>query len=303
VFIFEDMVYKVYKNDNEFFNKGFRDLSDKAARFDFTRRDFEWNHSLSPSIYLHLAGVSVVDDRVRLGEPTDDAQELFFVMHRIKSDDVLFEKLMRGEVSRDEAFLMGKQLAEALEKKSSTPPPGHNLFHIFERRVTDLRGWISQVTEHISETESGEYCDFLEAFRHKHRKTFEEALTQEIEHEGDMHSHNAVFTDNVLYLMDTFPPKEEWLVGHALVPLYRIGVDIWALSGDQDLFEAFVEGYEKGSGKKVDRNLDAFFMIYAASIMVSYLYMLQRTDAEKKEAAQRFHKFIREYYKSVAGCV
>lgn len=96
--------------------------------------------------------------------------------------------------------------------------------------------------------------------------------------------------------MDTYPPKEEWGVGHKLIPLYRLGTDIWGLSGKQELFEALVKGYEEGNGIKVNRKFDELYIIYAAGIAMPYLYMLSRTDPEKKEVAERFHAFTRDYF-------
>ena len=131
VFIFADRVYKIYKNDNDFFNKSFRDISSASARFDFSRRDFGWNHSLSPSIYLELKGVTIADGALKFFEPTDAADELVMVMKRFEKKDVLFEKIMHGEINRDEAFAMGRELAEtlsiagmAIQQRHGRPTPG-----------------------------------------------------------------------------------------------------------------------------------------------------------------------------------
>lgn len=299
VFIFDKTVYKLYKNDNDFFNKAFRDLAPKKDRMDFTKRDFEWNHTLTPSIYTKLIGISVKGGEIEITEPNDQAEEIVIVMNRAKTDDLLFEKLMQGTVSENESFIMGKQLAENLKKAQKKPEERHNFYNKFEARVSDLRNWIKSVGEFVDESEFKEYCDFLEAFRKDNKEWFEKELSDEMVHGGDLHSHNAIFTDGNLFLIDTYAPKEEWLVDHHLIPLYRVGTDIWALSGNKKLFEEFIRGYEEGSGTKVNRNLDDLYVIYASSIMVCYLYILQRTDKEKKEAAARFHKFIREYFRNI----
>ncbi len=299
VFIFDKKVYKFYKNDNEFFNKGFRDLAPKESRFDFTKRDFKWNSSLSPEIYTDILGVSVVDGEVVVIDDIDSAEEVVILMNRVNTEDLLFEKLMRGEITEDESFLMGKQFAESLKRAQTKFESKYNFYEKFEMRVSDLRGWMNSVSEFITEEESRGYCDFLETFRIDHKDLFEKEMSEELVHGGDIHSHNAVFTDGNLYLMDTFPPKEEWVVDHMLIPLYRVGTDIWALSGKKELFEAFIKGYEEGSGTTVNRFFDDIFIIYASAIMVPYLYMLQRTDKQKEESAKRFHKFIREYFEGI----
>lgn len=85
---------------------------------------------------------------------------------------------------------------------------------------------------------------------------------------------------------------------HEFVSFYRLGADLWAL-GSKEVFEAFVKGYEEGSGTRIDRALDGPYILYSSTIMASYLYMLQRTDTEKRDAAKRYHEFIRNYFASI----
>ncbi|MBI2097698.1 MAG: hypothetical protein HYT46_02075 [Candidatus Vogelbacteria bacterium] len=296
VFLFDQKVYKLYKNDNEFFNKGFRDISGKAERFDFTHRDFIWNQTLSPSIYLRLYSVALEGGQVVTNVPNEQAEELIIEMNRINEEDVLFEKLVHGKVSEKDCFLLGEQLANNLQKVKERLTESHNYYEIFKTRVSDLRNFIKPVEEYVSNKEARTYCDFLDAFVEKNRNWFDGELSGQLVYGGDMHSHNAVFSNKQLYLMDTFPPKEIWRIEHRLVPLYRIGMDLWVLSDKQEMFENFVHGYERKSGIKVDRRLDNLYVIWASAIMVSYLYMLQRIDPSKKEAAKKFHKFIRDYF-------
>ena len=299
VFLFEKNVYKIYKNDNDFFNKGFRDISGKEERFTFARGDFAWNNKLSPSIYLKLMGVRTIGGKIEFLEPTDEADDLVIFMNRVDSKDFLVEKLMRGEITEEDALSIGRQLGEILKRTQSPDIKNTNYYKSFENRIEDVREWIKSVSEYISEEESGEYCDFMENFLNKNRELFEGKMSNELAYSGDMHSHNAVFTGGKFHLVDVFPPKEEWFIQHRMISIYRMGADIWALSGDKNIFEAYIKGYEEGSGIKVDRFLEATFIIYASTIMVSYLYMLQRTDPKNKESALRFHKFIREYFAEV----
>lgn len=299
VFLFEKNVYKFYKNDNEFINKNFMNISGKLERFDFTRQDFTWNQTLSPAIYLRLRGVAIANGQIIFPQQDTETEELLIVMNRVNAHDILFEKLMANKVSAEESFLLGQQLAQNLAKVEKPLPKKYNYYDIFGSRVADLRNWIKSVEEYISVDESGLYCDYLEALRNRERKWFEEELSTQVTYGGDIHSHNAVVIGDRLHLMDTYPPKEAWRIEHRLVPLYRVGVDIWALSGKRNLFESFIAGYEAGSGLKIDRRLDAVYVVQAAAIMVSYLYMLQRTDISKREAADKFHQFIRDYFESV----
>ena len=51
-------------------------------------------------------------------------------------------------------------------------------------RVSDLRDWTKSVSDFISEEESKEYCDFLEAFRKEHKDLFEKEMSEELVHGG-----------------------------------------------------------------------------------------------------------------------
>ncbi len=295
VFIFDKIVYKFYKNDSEFFNKSFRNLSQNIERFSFTKKDFKWNQTLSPSVYLGLKNIAIKNAEINEVSP-EEAEEILMMMNRVDTNDVLYEKLISNKITEEDCFEIGKQLGQNMKKVQMKLPGTYNFYDLFDSRIKDLRDWIKSVTDFISVEESDSYCDYLEDFRQKNKGCFEKELTAEVTTDGDFHSHNAIYSHGQFYLMDTYPPKEAWGIGHKLIGLYRIGIDIWALSGKQKFFEEFIKGYEEGNETKVDRRLDAVYVIYAAGIMVSYLYMLQRTDPDKKESAERFHTFTRDYF-------
>ncbi len=297
VFISKDKVYKIYKNNNEFFNKGFRNISQRSARLSFTKRDFEWNNTLNPSVYLETVGVCVKDGTVQ--GVANRMEELVIVMKRIDNKDILFERLVAGKVSENDCYTMGKQLAKNLAKVQKKFLKKHNYFKVFKSLIDDAYGWAKVASKYITIKELKQYCDFLDSFRKKNKSLFQGQLSKGITCIGDIHSHNAVFSNKTLYLMDTFPPKESWFVGHAVIPLYRLATDIWALTGKKELFNEFIKGYESDSDFKIDRKLDPIYIIYSSIIMISYLYMLQETDASKRDAAKKFHLFIREYFSKI----
>ena len=300
VFIFDKNVYKFYKNDNDFFNKDFRNLADNEERFSFTEKDYKWNDTLSPSIYVRLANIAVQDGVIIEVTSREEAEEVLMIMNRVDTHNVLFEKLVSGNITSEDCFEIGKQLGESMKKVQlflENPP---SFFSLFEERVKDLRGWMKSVPENIPTEEVDKYCDYLDQYRIDNQEGFENELTAEVVPDGDFHSHNAVYSQEGFYLMDTYPPKEEWGLGHKLIPLYRMGVDIWGITGKKDYFEAMVEGYESGNAIKVDRTLDKLYIVYVAGIAAPYLYMLQKNDSAKEEIAKRFHTFLRDYFESVS---
>jgi len=253
---------------------------------------------LSPSLYRELRGASVKDGALAFSEPNDDSQELVFVMHRVRSQDILFAKLLAGDVSAEDAHMIGVQLAENLRRARTEPVTG-NYYAIFEREIEDVRGWMAMSAAYLPEAERTSYADFLEKFRTENRTWYEGELSQQLALVGDIHSHNAVFEGGAFLLMDTYPPKESWRISHNLTPYYRLGTDLWAL-GSKELFDAFTRGYEEAEGKPIDHRLDNVEILYAAVISGPYLYMLQGDDAGKKKTAERYHAFLRGHFSTIS---
>lgn len=293
VFIFDDKVYKFYRTDNKFFNTNFRDLADKSERFSFTEKDFKWNSTLSPSIYLELKNVAMRDGEI-VEVPREEAEEIVMIMNRVDTSNVLYEKLITKKISERDCFEIGKQLGQSMKRVQIKLPEEYDFYDLFESRLKDQKDWIMSVQE-IPTEESKSYCDYLENYRQRNKEWFQE-LSDEITTDGDFHSHNALYSNGNFYLMDTYPPKDAWGVGHRLFPLYRLGTDIWALTGKREFFEVLIKGYEEGNETKVNRKFDEVYIIYAAGIAMPYLYMLSGTDPEKKLIAERFHKFTQEYF-------
>lgn len=299
VFVFEENVYKFYKNDTEFFNANFRNLADASIRYAYSEQDFVWNNASSPSIYKEIRGARVSDEEVVFVGLDEEPEEFVIVMSRVDMRDVLFERLMRGDLTEEDSYNVGKGLALSLEGVRQNSPGEQNYFEIFDSRIVDCRNWIASMEAFVPKVEADEYCNYLESSRQQFKEAFEQVLSQELAFGGDIHSHNAILAGDAFMLMDTYSPKEEWLVEHWSMPMYRIATDIWALTGDKNLFDACVRGYEDGMGMKVDRRFDAVFILYALTIAMPYHYMLVATDESKREAADRMHAFTRQYFATI----
>ena len=294
VFIFESTVYKFYKNDSEFFNRDFRDLSQRNERISFTKDDFRWNRALNPAVYLETVGVRVDDGEIVVVRDAD-ADELLIVMTRIESEDILFERLVKDEITEEDAFKIGETLARNLSHVRATGTPTGNYHELFGDRLADVRAWIASVEEYIGPEEAKIYAEALEELREKHREALTLVRGDEIAYGGDIHSHNAVLKDGEFFLVDTFSAKEEWLTEHHSMPAYRLGTDMWALTGRRELLDACLAGYEHGSGIPVDRTFERMFVFYSIAIAAPYHHMLGRNDPEKNVHAIRLRDFIRRH--------
>lgn len=290
VFLFNERVYKVYKNDNDFFNSSFHDVSAKQDRFAFSKADFEWNQQLTKEVYLHLQGVKVDGDSIQLVDEKD-AEELMFITKRMPEGTILFDRLMKGDLTQDDFYEIGKQFAER-EKNfvwNGTMSDESLLDNMLER-YDDIVAWIKDV-EKVSALEKETWANKLK-----------ELIVRVYTHDSskvsicfDLHSLNAFYVDQTLYPFDTHPPKDAWRFGPPLLNLYRLATDVFALAGEKE-FDAVMRGYHEYLKKEMPpQETNRLFVIYASLIMVSYLYMLGTTDTDKNEAAVKYHDFLKRY--------
>jgi len=290
VFLFNERVYKVYKNDNDFFNNSFHDVSVKQDRFTFSKVDFEWNQQLTKEIYLHLQGVKVDGDSIKFVDEKD-AEELMFITKRMPAGTILFDHLLKGGLTVDDFYEVGKQFAER-EKDfvwNGTMSDESLLDNMLER-YDDIVAWIKDVEE-VSALEKETWANKLK-----------ELLVRVYTHDSskvsicfDLHSLNAFYADQILCPFDTHPPKDAWRFGPPLLNLYRLATDVFALAGEKE-FDAVMHGYHDYlHTEPISEENERLLVIYAALIMVSYLYMLGKTDADKQEAAVKYHNFLKRY--------
>lgn len=291
VFLFKDRAYKVYKNDNDFFNKSFHDLSTKEERLSFSAADFDWNKQLAREIYLHLQGVKVVSDEIAFTD-ADEAEELIQINTRMPSGAVLFDHLQKNDLEEVDFYEIGKQFA--MREKAfvwhgefSSESTLQNII----KRHTDIIEWVKDAEEYLPAQERNAYSEQLLSLI----KEIYTSDTTPLSIGFDFHSFNAFYVEGVLYPFDTHPPKDAWRFCPTGLNVYRLATDVFALVGEKE-FRAVIQGYfgylnisipnEKG---------ERLFVMYAALIMVSYLYMLARTDSDKMSAAIKYHEFLRQY--------
>lgn len=296
VFVCGEKVYKIYKNDNEAFNRSFYDLSNKQKRFGFTRDDFSWNQSLNKEIYLELRGAVLKEGGVIFIDPTDNAEELCIVMKKVDMHNGLFVQLMDGRLTMGDFYKIGYQLAETISVLPEIPDRGLTLYEDFVVRIKDVDEWLGIFAAHISRDEAKKYIHFMNAFIEKHKSELEERR-HPFGTNLDMHSENALYKNGKLLLIDTYPPKADWKRGYKYMDVYRFTTDIYALRGEREFREA-LKGYTDFSKEILESKYEELLVIYAATIMCPHLYMLGERDPLRAEAAKKYHDFLRGYLKN-----
>lgn len=292
VFLFRDRAYKVYKNDSEFFNKSFHNISIKEERFAFSASDFGWNQQLAKEVYLRLQGVKVEGDGIISLNESKNAEELLLVTARLPDGTVLLERLQKGNLTEVDFYEIGKQFAER-EKGFVWRGefPNESLLENMLGRYPDVIEWVKNVETYLPTEE-----------REKYGKQLEELITRVYTGDTagvticfDFHSMNAFYVDRVLYPFDTHPPKDSWRFGPPWLNIYRLAADVFALAGEKE-FRAVTRGYFERIKVPPPRDeVERLLVVYAALIMVSSLYMLARTDTDKRESALKYHNFLKRY--------
>jgi len=292
VFVGNDFVYKIYKDDSKFFNENFYDLSNKKNRVSFTTDDFNWNHALSPEVYLELKGVSIETGEVEIVDDIDSVQELVIIMKKLDMNQGIFMRLMRGDLKQNDFYQIGFQLAEREKRLTPNTTSQLNLYDDFNKRYPDVKNWIAEADKYIPLEEREVYLLFLRSFIDKYKEDLKTA-DEYIGIGMDFHSENGVYENGVLLPIDTYPPKAEWRAGHRHINVYRVATDAFALSGEES-FRSVLRGYEESNKEKFDKTYERFFITYAAVIMVPYFYMLGEKDALRKKAAERYQTFLKD---------
>ncbi|MFA6354472.1 MAG: hypothetical protein WCX12_02190 [Candidatus Paceibacterota bacterium] len=293
VFIFKNVVYKIYKSDNQFFNENFNDLSQKSGRFTFTRKDFEWNNKLSPEIYTELKGVTLDGDTAKFTESSDESEELVIVMNKVSASDGLLKKLIDNRISKEDCHQIGFQLGQRIIKIQRIFP--YDLYDDFIPRYKDLVAWATGVKE-VPVDEAKKYLDYVKKFLESHREEFKNSKDL-VGLCLDIHADNAAYINGTLLPMDTYSPKEDWLHGYRFINIYRVASDIYAFLG-KDAFEEVLCGYEEATKEKLPREQDKFLIIYCELIMWPYQYMLSEKEKWRIDIAEKYHSFLRDIFEN-----
>lgn len=293
VFLFQDRVYKLYKNDNDFFNQNFNNLSDRLVRLAFTKSDFKWNQQLAGEVYLQLQGVKMQDEAIELVQDHENPDELLQVTKRLPTGSILFDQLRKGSLSQEDYRSMGRQFEER-EKHFELGEafPDETVLENLLGRYADIDEWIKSVEQYVPVAEREMYMRELKELM---EKVYDIPNPSAIAVCFDSHSLNAFYVDGKIYPFDTYSPKAAWRFGPPLLNVYRIAADIFALGGEE-AFRAFVDGYIESAGiGAVSRDMDRFLVLYASLIMVPYLYMISQSDTSKLDSAILYHNFLKKY--------
>lgn len=290
VFVFEDKAYKIYKGDNEFFNKNFNDLSLKDNRFNFTKDDFTWNNLLSPEVYLEIKGLYLDNNNVVFGEVTGTAYELVIIMKSLDMKESLINRLIENRISFDDCYKIGFQFGLRENELPKTKIEG-SLYDNFISRCDDVVPWIKSAEKYIGKDNIDYYTSFLRSYVDNNKEIL--SIDSDLGSCQDIHADNAVYTNDTLFPIDTFSPKLEWRQGYKFLNIYRLATDIYVFLG-KECFENVLRGYVDSAHVTLPRFSDKFLVLYCELISCPYQYMLAQNDSKRFATAEKCKAFLNE---------
>jgi aminoglycoside phosphotransferase family enzyme len=296
VFVFnkDDIVLKLYKRDNDWWNINRKDLSRGISRINFIRQDFEFNRFLNPKIYFDLKAAVIDGGIVKLADPKSDDDELVIVMHEEDISGIFTEVLYENKLTSEEYKNIGRSFAKIKMAipKSFLPDSKLNWYEQMAGISKNLSGWALSEKDFPKEVAEKGLALFGKKIE-ENKVNFELINRDDLFVLIDCNSENLIYSNRELRFIDAYPPKDDWQLGTFDVDIFRTASDIYALAGE-DAYNAYLEGVDEIAGDLLDKNLKDLYLLYSAMIMVPYFFMLSKKDKKYQAKAEKYLSFVRK---------
>lgn len=296
VFLFNDVVYKLYKRENEIFNKNFRDLNNEEVRTHFIKEDYFWNNYFNSDVYKSLVKVRLSNNLIIIDEDQETDGDWVIKMARIDADQTLTNVLRKNPIPTDKLKSLGHDMTKLIAEFPHTPKAENNFYENFVSRIIDVREWLLLADEKDVPKEVTEKIDSaLKSYLEKNKERFESFPISDLVIAPDNHSDNVLFIDSVHSFIDLYPPKASWLLSEPFMNICRLSTCVAVLS-DEESANAVIDGYnEYYDSDSNDESLKTFYQIYSAAIQGAYVFMLANGDQKLRDEAQRYFDFIEKW--------
>jgi len=290
LFLFPNIVYKVCKRDNTFFNEHFRNIADLKTRLDFYRSDFFENNYFSPDVYLGIYGIKLLNGKVTITEDFSDVEDIVMKMRRIDLKSNLSLLLHEKILTESDFKSMGYLQTKAVALYPHQPKTNESYYDIFQRRLNDLRDWMYSAPDYIDKDKTDEIIKTLRDYVEKNKGEFTNFDTSKYVISLDNHSDNIFYKDQKTFFLDIYPPKEDWMIVSPWINIYRPATDVLILMGEK-YTKALIQGYKDYYGG-LDEKHELFYFVYSASIQAVSLFNLSKNSKTKLEDSIKYKNFI-----------
>lgn len=295
IFMFPRTVYKLYRKDNDSFNKNSLDLSDEKIRRRFYKDDFSFNHYFSKEIYNALLSIHT-NGEVELKSKDESGYDLVIQMTRVDAEKNLTNLLRRKALKEDELRAIGYEMTKLEAEYPERPKTDKNYYEVLTSFIDGVRHFGSMAAPLISLEDCGKICqtmsDYVENNKEKLSKITEKDFILTI----DNHSDNIFYINKELLFIDVYLPKIEWGIVEPLYTIARPYTDALVFAGEE-YAEALLQGYKDYYGiADMDRELLNFYLIFNALLRAGYIFISYRDSGllERKEEAEAHWEFLRK---------
>ncbi|MBP6944577.1 hypothetical protein KBD61_02735 [Patescibacteria group bacterium] len=293
VFLFPSTVYKIYRRDNQDFNKDFINLDNIDIRRAFYKEDFRWNQYFNPSVYQQLQGIEVEGETTLLTEEMKTSSERVIQMRRIDAVLNLTRQLLEGRISEADAFAIGSQLTKKVDQFPWREPSELSMLARLELSLLNLERWSLSADPAFPRALTDRAIHSLRGFVQSHQDRFSSLQEDEMVPCIDSHSDNLFFEGGTLSCIDIYLMKPEWRLMERSYSVYRLAMDIEVL-GNKSLSETFIEGCVAyyGPRQMIRPEVQWFYQLFSALIKSPYLFSLAQKDPARLREAQLYQAFI-----------
>lgn len=278
LFFYGDKVCKVYKNEKYFFG----DFRNSSFRNKFYREDFDWNRTLSPTIYKKLVSVD---------------NDFYILMKNVNTEKSLFNLLQKKKVKRDQLCRFIKDITRKIDfltKKKNRQLKNISslgLYKILMQDVSDLVPWSAMAAPALPISISKKFIDSLKTAI-KDEKYFRNFRKNKITASPDNHSGNIILISDKYAPIDVMPPKPSWRVCDPYANICRPAVDAAVLQSEK-LADSMYQTYESIK-PSVPPRVKTIYELRSALIMLPYMYVLDKPSLGKK-----YLRFIEQRIKNL----
>jgi aminoglycoside phosphotransferase family enzyme len=250
VFFFGERVFKQYKivNDHEHFIKGV--LAPTEHRFNFIERDFAINQHFSRGIYKEIHA-PLVEGGVTLTPYERTTPHVLVEMERLDFSNNFHEQLLRGEVTSEQLYGLGRYLAQSIEQSPNDVPPGLNWYDLAQKRLEFLEQFIDWMPEQKGKRLKEAHCvALLRTHLDAHRTAYESITSEQLVISMDNHDENIFLREDGPVFIDVVPPMESWWYGVSWINLANIVVNVETLCGSEaaaQVEQGYLDFYSLGA--------------------------------------------------------
>ena len=265
VFLTGDFAYKICKP----LNLGFLDFSTLEKRKLNCEKEFEFNHLITPEIYLGVEEIRNEAGKIKVGRKEGEITEYALKMKQMDPNSIMNKLLKENKIGLFEV----KALAQNIFHFHQIAPTNAHISKFGELKEIKFN-WDEnfQKTERykeklISKEDFAFIQDNINKFMGKNKALFQQrADNGKIKHcHGDFHSENVFMANDKIFIFDGIAFNERFPYSDIIAEIAYLAMDL-DFYDRKDLSEEFILEYQMLSQDKDIPKLLNFYKCYRAYI-------------------------------------